>query len=138
MVEPSKLASSPDRKELRSFGLIFGGIVALLFGLILPILWKHELPVAPWLIGAAMGAWSLLAPDTLKYPYKAWMKFGELISKITTPLILSISFFLVVFPVGLVRRIFGTDPLARKTDQSAESYRIASRARKRNDLEKPF
>ena len=37
-------------------------------------------------------------------------------------LVLSLAFFLVVVPVGLVFRLFGRDPLQLKIDRSAGTY----------------
>ena len=40
--------------------------------------------------------------------------------------------------MGLVMRLFGKDPMARKLDASAQSYRVESASHPRDRLEKPF
>lgn len=70
--------------------------------------------------------------------YKAWMRFGLLLSKITTPLILGIAFYLVITPIGLFRKLAQRDTLKRRFDDSAETYRIASRPSSPQEFERPY
>jgi len=39
-----------------------------------------------------------------------------------TRVILSLTFYLVLTPMGLIMKIFGRDPLNRRFDESAKSY----------------
>lgn len=127
-----------DRKGLREFGLMTGGIVAGLFGLLLPWLLEHALPLWPWIIAGILGLWALVAPQMLNPVYRLWMRFGLLMSRVTTPIILGIVFFLVIAPVGFVMRLFTHDPMARRFDDNIESYRVPSRKAPKHNLEKPF
>ena len=127
-----------DRKGLREFGLTTGGIVAALFGLFFPWLLNISFPLWPWIVFGVLGIWALLAPDTLKPIYHWWMKFGLLLSRITTPIILGVVFFLLLAPVALVMRIAGRDPMARKVESDIKSYRIASKKMPKENMEKPF
>jgi hypothetical protein len=126
-----------DRKGLREFGLTTGGIVAVLFGLFFPWLLERPIPRWPWVIAGVLAAWGLLAPMSLRPVYKGWMRFGILLSKVTTPLIMGIVFFLVVTPMGLVRRATGNDSLGRRFEKTA-SYRVPSPKPPAKNLEKPF
>ena len=58
----------------------------------------------------------------LKIPLKYWIKFGELISKIISPIILLFMYLIVFVPTGLLLRIFGKDVLQLKSDKESESY----------------
>ena len=127
-----------DRKGLREFGLVTGGIVAGLFGLALPWLFTFQLPLWPWIVGGVLAAWALVAPESLRSPYRVWMRFGLALSVVTTPLILGIVFFLVVTPTALVIRVLGKDPMARALDERAESYRTPSEKPPRANMERPF
>lgn len=127
-----------DRKGLREFAFTIGGIVAVLFGAFLPWLFERGFPLWPWIFGVLFAAWGLAAPMTLQPVYRGWMKFGLLLSKITTPIILGAVFFLTVLPIGILRRTFGSDPMARQFDGSAASYRVPSKASPRENLEKPY
>ncbi len=65
-------------------------------------------------------------------------EFGLLMSRITTPLILGVVFYLVITPMSLVMRLAGKDYMARRLDRKARSYRIESPATPPERLEKPF
>ncbi len=126
-----------DRKGLREFGLVTGAIVAVLFGLFFPWLLERSIPLWPWVIFGVLGIMGLVVPNALKPVYKIWMRFGLFMSKIMTPLIMGIVFYLVVTPVGLIRRVFADDAMARKFDES-ESYRVPSQKADAENLEKPY
>jgi hypothetical protein len=126
-----------DAKGLREFAFVTGGIVAVLFGLLLPWLFEAGLPIWPWIVFAVLGAWGLALPVTLRPVYRVWMRFGLLMSRITTPLILGLVFFVIVTPVGLVRRMFGSDPMRRDLD-GADTYRIPSKKAPIEYLRRPF
>jgi hypothetical protein len=127
-----------DRKGLRDFGLVTGSIVAVLFGLFFPWLLERGWPVWPWILFAVLGGVGLIAPLALKPVYRAWMWLGLLLNRITTPLILGIVFFLVISPIGLLRRLKRTDALDRSFDAKLPSYRVPSREKPANHLERPF
>lgn len=127
-----------DRKGLREFGLLTGAIVAVLFGLFFPWLLERPIPLWPWILTAVLGAWGLIAPESLRPVYNGWMKFGLLLSKITTPIILGVVFYLVMLPTGVLMRLFRSDPMARKFEKDADSYRIASHKVPKENVERPF
>tara|TARA_B100000902_G_scaffold336910_1_gene337465 strand:- start:1221 stop:1613 length:393 start_codon:yes stop_codon:yes gene_type:complete len=54
---------------------------------------------------------------------KLWFKFGILLGKFISPLIMGMIFFLVVTPIGLIMRAFGKDLLNLKYNKD-KSYWI--------------
>jgi hypothetical protein len=126
------------RKELRDFGLTTGIIVAVLFGVAFPWLLSRPTPWWPWILAGCLIVWALVHAPSLIFVYKPWMRFGHIMSRITTPIILGILFFLAVLPTGLVRRLLGYDSMARRFDPDAESYRVTSKDVSEQDLEKPY
>jgi hypothetical protein len=127
-----------DRRGLRSFGLATGLTVGALFGVALPWLLGHQVPLWPWPVVAALIGLAAAAPNLLRPIYRAWIAFGLLMSRITTPLLLGALFVLVVTPIALVRALRGHDPLARRFARGDRSYRIASKPAAARDLERPF
>ena len=127
-----------DRKGLRDFGLVTGGIIAVLFGLFFPWLIERPIPRWPFVILLVLGGLALATPLALKPVYHWWMRFGLLMSRITTPLIMGIVFYLVITPMGLVMRLAGKDSMARRLRQQVDSYRIKSNPTPPKRLEKPF
>ena len=132
-----------DRKGLREFGIVTGAIVAVLFGLFFPWLLDRPLslwppqPQWPWIIFGVLAGMGLIVPMALNPVYKIWMRFGLMMSKIMTPLIMSIVFYIVITPVGLFRKVFAKDSLAREFDDN-ESYRVPSKKPSVKNLERPY
>ena len=127
-----------DRKGLRNFALTFGAIVVSLFGLFFPWILTSSFPLWPWLLWLFLAAWSVAAPMTLRPFYRAWMKLGLLLSKITTPLVLGIIYYVVITPTGLIAGLFRSDPLQRNCKQASDTFRVESTKKPREHMEKPF
>lgn len=126
-----------DKAGLRNFGFTMGGIIAGLFGLLLPFLFDFGWPRWPWIVGAVFIAWGAIAPTTLRLVYRGWMRFGLLISKVTTPIILTLVYVITIIPTSIILRLARKDLLRRKFDGS-ESYRVKSKAPSIDNMEKPF
>ena len=129
---------NPGTQELRKFGLITGAIVIVLFGLLLPWVFDYSWPVWPWVFAGISCFWGLVHPDSLFIIYRAWMKFGHIAGWINTRIILGIMFFAIFFPAGLLMRIFAKDPMARKLDDAAQSYRVASEIPEKDHVERLY
>jgi hypothetical protein len=129
--------NNPSRSELRNFGLTTGGIVAVLFGLLLPWLLSRAFPLWPWIVAGLLGGLGLLIPAALGPVYKVWMKFGHVMSAVNTRLILGLFFYAIVTPIGFAMRLFRWDPMRRRRAEGA-SYRVASRPKPPQHMEKPF
>jgi len=127
-----------DRAGLRRFALTTAAIIALLFGLLLPWLFAAGWPIWPWPLAAVLALWGLVAPSGLRPVYRGWMRFGLVLSRLTTPLILSLVFFLLFVPIGLAMRLFGRDPMRRRLQPEAESYREPSQPISPDSFERPY
>jgi hypothetical protein len=79
-----------------------------------------------WLIfSLALLAVSLGRPGLLHRPNRLWLRFGYLISRLTTPIVLGIIFYTVVTPLGLLMRTVGKqDPLRLGLEPHKDSYWI--------------
>ena len=127
-----------DIKELRNFGLVTGSIIALLFGLLLPWLFNRSLPGWPWIVSAVLILWALAHPKTLKPVYRIWMAIGHVLGWINSRIILTVMFYLIILPVGIIMRLACKDPMARKTNSLQESYRVTSTKPDKKHAERPF
>ena len=103
----------------RSFGIVFF-IVFLLIALY-PLSHNEEIRVWSSIISLIFLVLGLLNSKILTPLNKLWFKFGILLSKIISPLIMGIIFFLVVTPIGLLMRILGKDLLNLKYNNN-QSY----------------
>lgn len=105
-------ALPPQLPSNRSFGWTFAGVFAL--GAIL-YPWALALAAMFAVVTATRAQW--LTPLN-----RAWMKFGELLGRIVSPVVLGVIFFAVFTPVGVVMRLFGRDAMCRRFDAAAKSY----------------
>jgi hypothetical protein len=108
------------KKDLRNFGLAVGAVLLIIGGL---LFWK-ERPSHPYFLGlsAFLIASGLIFPSLLKPFQKAWMTLAVILGWVMTRVILSILFYLVVTPIGVVARLAGTRFLELKWDKEAKSY----------------
>jgi hypothetical protein len=109
-------------RELRRFGLLVGGVFACL-GLVFLLRGKAHYP---WFLVPGLGLVLVggVLPKALKLIYLAWMTLAILLGFIVSHVILTLFFFLVMTPIGLVARLFGKDFLRLKLQPGAETYWI--------------
>jgi Zn-dependent protease with chaperone function len=101
--EYQKLDRSP--RALRRFGLTVG-LVILFLGCVL--LWRHRGAGWPLIsIGTILVLAAGFAPLTLKWVHAPWMILSLALGWIVTRILLTIVFFFVVTPIGLLQRLFG-------------------------------
>lgn len=125
-------------RELRQFGITTGVIVVALFAGFFPWLLERPIPDWPLLIGGVLVLWGLVLPASLGPVYRGWMRFGLVMSKITTPVLMTVIFVLVIVPVALVLRLLKKDPMRRKLDRDASSYREQGGDAKTGSMDKPY
>lgn len=126
------------RKELRKFGITFGIFLGLLGGW---FLWRDKEHYSYILIlSVAFLLLGLVVPIVLKPVYKVWMTLAVLLGWLMTRVILSVLFYLVVTPIGLLGRLFGKDFLDLKFDRNTDSYWILRKESKfqRKNYENQF
>jgi len=108
--------------ENRTFGLIFS-VIFLLFTL-LPLIKGNSINQWTAAISVIFAALALLLPKLLTPLNKLFQMFGQVMHKITNPLIMGLVFFLTVMPTGLILKILGKDPMRRNLDPDATTYWI--------------
>lgn len=99
----------------REFGLIVGGVFVLLG---LWWIYRGKFATAAYVLSAAGSALvlcGLVLPRLLTVPRRLWMKLAEALSYVSSRIILGVVFFLVLTPIGLVKRAMGWDPLQRRS-----------------------
>jgi hypothetical protein len=99
----------------KEFGLIVGGVFVLLGSW---WLYRGKFLNAAYIFmvaGAALVLFGVIAPRLLIVPRKLWMKLAEGMSYISSRIILAIVFFLVLTPIGVIKRAMGWDPLQRRS-----------------------
>ena len=118
--EIQQLKTGP--RDLRKFGLMVGGVfvaICLLFFI------RHKSSYPIFLgLGSTLILFGAIVPRALKWIYIPWMALAFTLGFVMSNVILTVFFFLLVTPIGLLARLFGKDFLARKLDKDAGSYWI--------------
>ena len=111
-----------SNKAVRKFAVV----MAIVLGLIGTLIYfqKHSFDIAQflWGIGILFLIVGLLSPSVLRPIYRLWMLIGGLLGGFVSRIILTVLFFLLFVPIGLLLRLMGKDLLSRKFNQSGESY----------------
>jgi hypothetical protein len=66
------------------------------------------------------------------------LRLGNVLGAINSRIILTLLFYGIFTPMGLIMRARGIDPLKRKTNQQANSYRLVSKSRPGSHMVKPW
>lgn len=123
------------KKSYRDFGWIVGAILIVLALLA----HRHaETAIALGLVGAVLVAAGRLAPGMLRYPYYAWMAVGIVLGMVVAPAVFTVLFYLVLTPIGLISRVFGSDPLMRSFEPMARTYWKPKDAARPGHMRHPF
>ena len=121
----------------REFGLLVGAVFSLLG------LWwfyRGKFATAAYVFTIAGTVLVLLGaafPRLLIIPRKLWMKLAEGMAFVSSRIILAIIFFLVLTPIGLIKRAMGWDPLQRRSG-SRDSFWNPYPARDKRHYEKMY
>ena len=107
-------------KELRKFGLVMTAPLVLA-GCYL--LWKDR-SAAPFVLGAAGTCFltALIRPGLLSPFQRVWMKLAHALSIVTTTVILVVTYYLVMTPLGIFLRLIGKDLLQLKYQHKCSTY----------------
>ena len=130
---PARLSPAEGRK----FGLLVGGAFLVLGG----ISWWRGHPVSSKVflgLGGALVVAGALVPAHLGPVYRAWTGLARVISKVTTPVFMGAVYFLVLTPIGLLRRAFSGNAMVHRPVDG--SYWVAREPdqRQRRDMERQF
>ena len=119
-----------DRKDAtavhseRSFGLVFA-VLFLIIGL-WPLIGWHAPRYWALVVSAAFGGVALTVPALLRPLNLLWFRFGLVLHRVMSVVILTLLFFVTVTPIAFIYRLLGKDPLRLKIDRRQGS-REASR-----------
>ena len=106
----------------RNFGVVF--FLVFLIIALWPFLEGENLRLWAFIISLLFLILGLLNAKILTPLNKMWIKFGEILGNIISPLVMGIIFFGIVTPIGLFLKLIGKDVLKLKQDKK-NTYWIA-------------
>ena len=101
-----------NKSSNKSFGLVF--FIVFLLVAIFPLLKQEDIRIWSLIISFIFLFLGLLNSEILSPLNKIWFKFGILLGKIVSPVVMGIIFFVVVTPIGLLMKLFKKDILNLK------------------------
>jgi hypothetical protein len=127
------LSPSEGRKFAFTVGLAFLAIAGIAF-------WRdHRTPATVLAsIGGGLLLLGVVVPGRLGPIYRAWMGFALLLSKVTTPIFMGITYFLVLAPIGLVMRLLGRNPIIHEPREGSFWVPRPQGPKRRSDLTRQF
>jgi len=121
------------KKNNITFGILFF-IFFLIIGLY-PL--KSDETIRVWFVVLSLVFLiiTIIRPNLFTFLNKLWIKFGILLGKIISPIVMGLVFFFVVTPIGILIRILKKDVMGLKRGKS--SYWI-NRENKFQTMKKQF
>ena len=128
----SYLPSKISKEQAKDTGMAMV-LILLLFGVILQNYIYVKLGILCLLIAMAV-------PLLFKYVAIFWFGLSHLLGTFSSKILLSIIFFLIVSPVGLIRRLLGYDTLKlRQFKAGTESVMVLrNHTFEKEDINKPY
>ena len=121
------------KKKNITFGVLFF-IFFLIIGLY-PLISNEPIRIWSITVSLALLIITLINPNLFTFLNKLWIKFGILLGKIISPIVMGLVFFFVVTPIGALIKILKKDVMGLKRGTS--SYWI-TREDKVQSMKKQF
>ena len=110
-----------NKSSNRSFGIVFF-LVFLLISFY-PLIKDGDIRLWSLIVSFIFLILGLINSKILTPLNKIWFKFGILLGKIVSPIVMGVIFFFVVTPIGFIMRLLGKDVLNLKYNKN-KSYWI--------------
>lgn len=121
-------------------GRRFAFPVSVAFLVIAAVLWWREHVLLAGILGvvgtALLGA-GVIIPQYLGPVQRGWMGLAHAISRVTTPIFMSVVYYVVLTPAGLLRRTLGRNP-TRHAAAHGSYWRPRADRQRRSDLRRQF
>ncbi len=124
--------------EARKFGLTVGAAFLVLAAI---SAWRGH-PTTMRVtggLGAALVTLGVVLPSVLGPVYTAWMGLAGILSKVTTPIFMGATYLIVLTPIAILRRTFGSNAMTRPAEPDGSYWRPRPHAKRGPaSMERPF
>ena len=109
---------------LRAKMALLLGVFVVAFALIglWPLWSRGGMRVWALVVALVLLAVTLVAPALLALPNKLWMRLGALLHRIVSPIALAFMFYVVVTPIGMLKRAVSRGDYTWRRGGSADTY----------------
>lgn len=119
-MQDSEQYFAAKRGSEKGFGLVFA-CVFFLYGMS-PLLHSGSAHLWALCVSGAFLTAAFLKPEILTMPNTLWIKFGYLLGHVVSLVVLSLLYFALFTPLGLLLKLCGKDVLELKRQSSRASY----------------
>jgi hypothetical protein len=123
--------------QLRSFSFLVGTVFVGL-GLWPLIVRGQSLRLWALILAGLLITPGIVWPTALRPVYRVWMTIGQALGWVNTRIILAVIFFVVFAPVAILMQMLRKDPMRRKFEPTAETYRIRRLPRAASHMNRQF
>ena len=123
---------APSTRELRIFGMLMAVFLGMLGEILLRRTGSWTVAYLVWAAALLLSALYYLAPVSQSVIFRAWMSVVYPIGWVVSHLLVAITFYFVITPIGLAIRWLSRDSLNRSFDRSAKTYWVT-----RNPVQDP-
>ena len=108
------------KSNTRSFGILFC-IVFLLIA-IWPLISSNHIRYWAIILSITFLILGIVNSKLLSPLKDYWIKLGEILGKVIAPIVMSLVFFIILTPIGIILRIFGKDLLKLKKNKKSSYW----------------
>ena len=124
-----------SKSSNKSFGLVFGLVFILLF--LYNLIKSEELSIHFLILSVFFLFFAFIYPKIFGPFNKIWIKFGNLLGKITAPIVMFLIYFTVIFITSIILKIFNKDILDLNINKTSKSF-WKLKDKKLGDMSKQF
>ena len=110
-----------NKENNKSFGILF--FIVFLLIAIWPILNSETIRIWSIVISLLFLVLGIINSKTLTPLKKGWLKLGEILGKVISPIVMGFIYFIIITPIGILMRLLGKDLLNLKLNRT-NSYWI--------------
>ena len=128
-----------DTPQLKKFAVTMSWAFPAVFSIALPWLFSFNFQIWPLVISLLLLSLWAIKPRWIYYPAMVWLTFAGILGWINTRIILSLAFYCLMMPIGLLLRLFNQLQYKNKLAAKATSNYVKCEAKTdKKNLEYPF
>ena len=106
----STIQKKDFEKQSKHFGLLLS---IIFFILAVYLIFKKSIFLGQFLLilSGTFFLVSIAIPRYLSRITKLWLRFGDILGRVVSPITLGLIFFILIAPIGMLTRLFGRDEL---------------------------
>lgn len=120
-------------KRKNTYDEDFGNILAIAGGFAILYILFDKLPLI--IVSVVVGVLGIASPYIAHLISKAWMGIGKVLGTLSSTIILTVVFYLFLFPIAVFSRIFKTNKSIRLAKGTGSYYHTRNHTFVKDDLE---